>query len=452
MKAFKAYDIRGIYNEDFNKNDVYKIGYFLPELLKADNVLVGRDVRNSSDEIFEYLAQGIIDSGANVYNIGISTTPMVYYITAKHKFAASVQITASHNPSEYNGMKISKFNALPVGYDTGLKQLEEMIQTREVSIAHKKGKIVDYKVKDEYVQFLKTYVQDYSNLKIAVDCSNGMAGFLIKKVLGKNPIYLYNELDGTFPNHEPNPLIEENVADLKKTVLENKCDIGIIFDGDADRVMFVDEKGKFISPDLIIGLMGHYFLKKENLPDGRQEAVVLEDIRTSKAVKEYVEELGGEMHTWRVGRAYAALKLREIKGIYGGELAGHYYFRDFFYSDSGIMAALIVLNILSRFKKEGKSMAELIGKIKKYESSGELNFKIEQKAEAMEALKDYFVAEEEPMEILDFDGYRLEFKDWWFNVRPSNTEPYLRVIAEANKKDILNEKINEIETIIKKFK
>jgi len=452
MKAFKAYDIRGIYNEDFNKNDVYKIGYFLPELLKADNVLVGRDVRNSSDEIFEYLAQGIIDSGANVYNIGISTTPMVYYITAKHKFAASVQITASHNPSEYNGMKISKFNALPVGYDTGLKQLEEMIQTREVSIAHKKGKIVDYKVKDEYVQFLKTYVQDYSNLKIAVDCSNGMAGFLIKKVLGKNPIYLYNELDGTFPNHEPNPLIEENVADLKKTVLENKCDIGIIFDGDADRVMFVDEKGKFISPDLIIGLMGHYFLKKENLPDGRQEAVVLEDIRTSKAVKEYVEELGGEMHTWRVGRAYAALKLREIKGIYGGELAGHYYFRDFFYSDSGIMAALIVLNILSRFKKEGKSMAELIGKIKKYESSGELNFKIEQKAEAMEALKDYFVAEEEPMEILDFDGYRLEFKDWWFNVRPSNTEPYLRVIAEANKKNILNEKINEIETIIKKFK
>jgi len=445
MKAFKAYDIRGIYNEDFNKNDVYKIGYFLPELLQADNVLVGRDVRNSSDEIFEYLAQGIIDSGANVYNIGISTTPMVYYITAKHKFAASVQITASHNPSEYNGMKISKFNALPVGYDTGLKQLEEMIQTREVSIAHKKGKIVDYKVKDEYVQFLKTYVQDYSNLKIAVDCSNGMAGFLIKKVLGKNPIYLYNELDGTFPNHEPNPLIEENVADLKKTVLENKCDIGIIFDGDADRVMFVDEKGKFISPDLIIGLMGHYFLEKE-------KGKVLEDIRTSKAVKEYVEELGGEMHTWRVGRAYAALKLREIKGIYGGELAGHYYFRDFFYSDSGIMAALIVLNILSRFKNEGKTMAELIGKIKKYENSGELNFKIEQKTEAMEALKDYFVAEEEPMEILDFDGYRLEFKEWWFNVRPSNTEPYLRVLAEANNKKILKEKINEIETIIKKFK
>jgi len=445
MKAFKAYDIRGIYNEDFTKEDAYKIGYFLPELLQADNVLIGRDARISSDEIFEHLAQGIIDSGANVYNIGLATTPMVYYITAKHKFAASVQITASHNSREYNGMKISKFNALPVGFDSGLNKLMEMIETREIYIADKKGKIVDYKVKDEYIEFLKEYVQDYSNLKMAVDCSNGMAGLLIKKLLGKNPVYLYNDIDGSFPNHEPNPLIEENVAELKKTVIEEKCDIGVIFDGDADRVMFVDEKGKFISPDLIIGFMAHYFLEQEH-------GAVLEDIRTSKAVKEYVEQLGGKMHTWRVGRAYASPKLREIKGIFGGELAGHYYFRDFFYSDSGIMAALIVLNLLSKFKKEGKTMSELIGKIGKYANSGEINFKIEHKKEAMEALKDYFVAEEEPSEILDFDGYRLEFKDWWFNVRPSNTEPYLRLLAEANNHEILDEKIKEINTILKKFK
>jgi len=452
MKAFKAYDIRGIYNEDFTKEDAYKIGYFLPELLQADNVLVGRDARISSDEIFENLAQGIIDSGANVYNIGLATTPMVYYITAKHKFAASVQITASHNSREYNGMKISKSNALPVGFDSGLNKLKEMIETREIYIADKKGKVVDYRVKDEYIQFLKEYVQDYSNLKMAVDCSNGMAGLLIKKLLGKNPEYLYTEIDGSFPNHEPNPLIEENVAELKKTVVEEKCDIGVIFDGDADRVMFVDEKGKFISPDLIIGFMAHYFLENENLPAGRQETAVLEDIRTSKAVKEYVENLGGKMHTWRVGRAYASPKLREINGIYGGELAGHYYFRDFFYSDSGILAALIVLNLLSKFKNEGKTMSEIISKIAKYANSGEINFKIEQKKEAMEALKDFFVTEEEPMEILDFDGYRLEFKEWWFNVRPSNTEPYLRLLAEANNQEILEEKIKEIKTILKKFK
>lgn len=445
MKAFKAYDIRGIYNEDFNKEDAYKIGYFLPELLQADNVLVGRDVRVSSNEIFEYLAQGIIDSGANVYNIGISTTPMVYYITAKHKFAASVQITASHNSREYNGMKVSKTNALPVGFDTGLDKLLEMIQTRDIVIAEKKGKIVDYKVKDEYVAFLKTYVQDYSNLKMAVDCSNGMAGFLIKKFLAKKPIYLYEDLDGTFPNHEPNPLIEENVTDLKNAVLENSCDIGVIFDGDADRVMFVDEKGQFISPDLIIGLMGHYFLEKE-------KGIVLEDIRTSKAVKEYLKKLGGEVQTWKVGRAFAAPKLREIKGIYGGELAGHYYFRDFYYSDSGIMAALIVLNLLARFKKEGKTMSELISGISKYANSGEINFKIEQKLEAMEAVKDHFLAEEEPIEFMDFDGYRLDYKDWWFNVRPSNTEPYLRLLAEATNEKLLKTKLDEIKSIIKKFK
>ena len=445
MKAFKAYDIRGIYNEEFTKADVYKIGFFLPELLQADNVLVGRDVRVSSDEIFEALAQGIIDSGANVYNIGLSTTPMVYYMTAKHKFSASVQITASHNSREYNGLKISKANALPVGFDTGLSKLLEMMQTREIEIAAKKGKIIDYKVKDEYVLFLKTYVQDYSNLKMAVDCSNGMAALLIKKLLGKDPIYLFDDMDGTFPNHEPNPLVEENVAELKKVVVAEKCDIGVIYDGDADRVMFVDEKGKFISPDLIIGFMAHYFLEKE-------KGAVLEDIRTSKAVKEYVENMGCKMHTWRVGRAFASPKLKEINGIYGGELAGHYYFRDFFYSDSGILASLIVLNLLSRFKKEGKTMSEIISKIAKYANSGEMNFKIEKKQDAMETLKDYFVAEEEPTEILDFDGYRIEFKDWWFNVRPSNTEPYLRVLAEANTEKILKEKIEEIKTILKKFK
>ena len=445
MKAFKAYDIRGIYNEDFTKEDAYKIGYFLPELLQADNVLVGRDVRVSSDEIFEYLSQGIIDSGANVYNIGISTTPMVYYITAKHKFAASVQITASHNSREYNGMKISRTNAMPVGFDTGLSTLLEMMNTREIVIADIKGKIIDYKVKDEYIEFLKTYAQDYANLKIAVDCSNGMAGLLIKKLLGKKPIYIFDEMDGTFPNHEPNPLIEENLSDLKKTVLEEKCDIGVIFDGDADRVMFVDEKGKFISPDLIIAFMGHYFLENE-------KGNVLEDIRSSKAVKEYIKKLGGKVHTWRVGRAFAAPKLKDIKGIYGGELAGHYYFRDFFYSDSGILASLIVLNLLSEFKEQGKTMSEIISDISKYANSGEMNFKISQKQEAMEALKDYFTAEEEPMEILDFDGYRIEFKDWWFNARPSNTEPYLRLLAEADDEDILKIKVQDIKTILKKFK
>ena len=372
MGAFKAYDIRGVYNRDFNKEDVYRIGFYLPALLKTNKVLVGRDVRVSSPEVYEYLSKGITDSGANVYNIGLATTPMVYYSTAKYNFDASVQITASHNPKEHNGLKISRTNALPVGFDSGLGELEKLIKNDKITIAEKRGKIIDFDVRAEYIGFLKQYRKDVSNLKIAVDCSNGMACLLIKEFLNKDILYLYDELDGTFPNHEANPLEEENVEDLKHLVLKEKCDVGVIFDGDADRVMFVDEKGRFVSPDLMIAVLAHYFLEEKGLKGN-----VLQDIRTSKAVAEYIEKLGGKMYMWRVGRAYAAIKLRDIDGIFGGELAGHYYFKDFYYSDSGIMASLIILGILSRMKKQGISFSSLIAVIAKYANSGEINFMIE---------------------------------------------------------------------------
>ncbi|OFX26447.1 MAG: phosphoglucomutase [Bacteroidetes bacterium GWA2_31_9] len=447
MAAFHAYDIRGIYNKDFNKEDVYKIGFFLPELLKTRKVLVGRDVRVSSPEIYEYLTSGITDAGADVYNIGLSTTPMVYFSTAKFKFDASIQITASHNPREYNGLKISRTNALPVGYDTGLGELEKMIKEKAVKITAPKGKIIDLDVKDEYLAFLKKYIPDYSNLKIAIDCSNGMAALLIKDILGDYPSYIYEDLDGTFPNHEANPLILDNVQDLISLVKKESADIGIIFDGDADRVMFVDEKGQFISPDLMIAVMAHYFLEEKGL-----KGLVIQDIRTSKAVAEYIEQFGSKMHMWRVGRAYAALKLREIDGIYGGELAGHYYFKDFYYSDSGLLASLIILDVVSKMKKKGISLSQLISKIATYHNSGEINFKIEKKQDAMDSIKECFTAEENPTAFYDFDGYRIEFKDWWLNVRPSNTEPYLRFLAEAKTQTLLDEKIEKVYQIMKQFK
>lgn len=446
MNAFHAYDIRGIYNTDFNKDDVYKIGFFLPKLLNTNKVLVGRDVRVSSPEIFEFLCKGITDAGADVYDIGLSTTPMVYWSTAKFGFKASVQITASHNSKEYNGLKVSREDALPVGFDTGLDELKKMTETLDIVPVENKGQVKTYEVKQQYIEFQQAYLSDYSNLKMAIDCSNGMAALLIKDLLGSQPTYLYDELDGTFPNHEPNPLVEKNVEDLKQKVRAEQCDIGVIFDGDADRVMFVDETGRFISPDLIIGLMAHYFLEEKN-----QMGNVLQDIRTSKAVGEYITQFGSTMHMWRVGRAYAALKLREIDGIFGGELAGHYYFRDFYYSDSGIMAALIVLDILAGKKKEGKTFSQLISAIEKYANSGEINFKIEQKLEAMNAVRDYFVQHEQPSASYDFDGYRVEYPDWWFNIRPSNTEPYLRLLAEAKTEEMLEEKLNTIKQIIAQF-
>lgn len=446
MGAFHAYDIRGIYNTDFNKEDVYKIGFFLPKLLKTNKVLVGRDVRTSSPEIFEYLCKGITDAGADVYNIGLATTPMVYWSTAKFGFTASVQITASHNSKQYNGLKVSREQALPVGFDTGLGELKQMTETLEIVPKAQKGKVVEYTVIEEYIKFQKQYLSDFSNLNMAVDCSNGMAGLLIKDLLNEAPHYLYEDMDGTFPNHEPNPLIEKNVEDLKALVKKNQCDIGIIFDGDADRVMFVDEKGKFISPDLIIGLMAHYFLEEKGLKGN-----VLQDIRTSKAVAEYIDTFDSKMHMWKVGRAFAALKLREIDGIFGGELAGHYYFRDFYYSDSGMMAALIVLDIVAKKKQEGKSLSQLMGGIEKYANSGEINFKIEHKLDAMNAVRDYFVSKEKPTASYDFDGYRVEYADWWFNIRPSNTEPYLRLLAEAKSVELLDEKLTTIKEIIGTF-
>ena len=451
MGAFHAYDIRGIYNKDFNKDTAYKVGYFLPQLLNTDRVLVGRDVRLSSDEIREYLVAGITDAGADVVDMGLSTTPMVYFATAKYGFDASVQITASHNPKEYNGMKVSTTNALPVGFDNGLGTIEKWIKEgRECKPLSRKGEVTVMDIRQEYIAFMQKYKGDYSNLNIGMDISNGMAAIIIKDILNDgrsgNVNYIFDEPDGTFPNHEANPLVAENIVDLQKLVKEKGCDIGVIYDGDADRVMFVDENSRFISPDLMIALMGHYWLENRGLK-GR----VIQDIRSSKAVGEYLSPMGGEMYTWKVGRAFAAHKLREIDGVFGGELAGHYYFKEFFYSDSGIMASLIILDIAAQLKRNGMTISQAISKIEKYKNSGEINFKIERKKEAMDAVREYFISQETPTAQMDFDGYRVEFPDWWFNIRPSNTEPYLRFIAEAKSDALLEEKVAKAREIVMQF-
>ena len=444
MGAFHAYDIRGVYNVDFDKETAYKVGYFLPELLSADKVLVGRDARVSSDEIHEYLLKGITDAGADVYDAGLCTTPMVYFGTAFYGFNASVQITASHNPAEYNGMKVSRENALPVGYDTGLGQIKEWIESgRECPVAQKCGEVRQIDVRKDYLPFLLKYKGDWSGLKIAMDVSNGMASLFVRDIFGDTPSYIYEEMDGRFPNHEPNPLVPANVVDLQKLVAETKADIGIIFDGDADRVMFVDENSRFISPDLMIAVLGHYFLEERG-----EKGYIHQDIRSSKAVGEYLAPMGGVMNTWRVGRAYAALKLREIDGVYGGELAGHYYFRDFYYSDSGLLAAILIVNVIAKMKAKGITLSQLIGRIEKYQNSGEINFRLEDKKGAMDAVRDYFMQNEKSTAYMDFDGYRVEFPDWWFNIRPSNTEPYLRFLCEATTKELLDEKVAKVREIL----
>ena len=446
MGAFHAYDIRGVWGKDWNLDIAYKVGYFIPVLLKTNKVLVGRDCRTSSDEIHDAVIRGISDAGADVYDIGLSSTPMVYFGTANYGFDASVQITASHNPAQYNGMKVSTTDAQAVGYDAGLGQIKAWIdEGKPTPVAALRGGVFQKEIMADYLAFMRKFVKDYSSLTIAMDLSNGMANLFAKEIFGtgSNIHYLFDTLDGRFPNHEPNPLIEKNCYPLEDKVREVKADAGVIYDGDADRVMFVDEKGAFISPDLMIALMGRYFVGERGL-----KGIVLQDIRSSKAVGEYLAPMGCTMETWKVGRAFAAKKLREIDGVWGGELAGHYYFRDFFYSDSGLLASIILLNIVADLKTEGKTLSQAIAEIVRYKNSGEINFRLEDKKGAMDAIKEHFMSAEKAMAFMDFDGYRVEFPDWWFNIRPSNTEPYLRFICEATSEALLQEKIAQAEKIL----
>ena len=447
MKAFHAYDIRGEFGVDITPEVAYKVAYFVPELLQTGKVLVGRDMRESSPVLHEAVLRGLQDAGADVYDLGLSTTPLVYYATAKHGFKASIQITASHNPRKDNGLKISRENALPVGLDAGLGIIEKWIgEDRPMPVSACRGSVLQFDIHKEYVDFLKGFKENISNLKFAMDCSNGMASIFVHEIFGGQPIYMYDTLDGTFPHHEANPIIPANLVDLQDKVRQEKCDIGLMYDGDADRVTFVDENGCFISPDLIIALLGEYFIKQQG-----RTGIVLQDIRSSKSLAEYLEPMGAKVELWKVGRAYAAPRLRELNGLWGGEVAGHYYFRDFFFSDSGILASILVLDVVARLKREGRSFSKVMSEIKHYENSGEINFKIERKQEAMDKVKEYFSSEEKPSAFYDFDGYRVEFPQWWFNIRPSNTEPYLRFLCEATTKALLDEKVARASEIIKSF-
>ena len=444
MGAFKAYDIRGVYNKDFNKETAYKVGYFLPRLLPCKFVVVGRDIRLTSDEIFENLCKGINDAGVDVWNIGLATTPMVYFATVYLKADASVQITASHNPKEYNGMKISRTNAIPVGGDTGLKDLEKMVNELEVKPVAARGKIVDKDIHEAYLEFQKKFLPDMSNLDITVDASNGMSNLYVKELFGNHAKYINDTLDGTFPGHEPNPLEVENCRQIMEAVKKNGSDCGVIYDGDADRVMFIDERGRFIQPDYVTAVIGKYYLSKE-------KGSVLVDIRTSRSTTEYLEKLGAtDIYIWKVGHAYAKMKIREKHCVFGGELAGHYYFRDFYNCDSGILASLLVLQTVARLKKEGKTLGQLVDEIVAYANSGEINFKLEQKDEAIDALYRKYSALN-PIKIMDFDGYRIEFPTWWFSVRKSNTEPYLRIVAEAKTAEELEERLADLKSIIGQY-
>ena len=442
MGIFKAYDIRGVYGDGLDEDMAYRIGRHLPALLGGRRALVGRDARLSSPSLAAALLRGLSDSGCDADDMGLASTPMVYYFTAEKGYDLSVQVTASHNPPEYNGLKISRAGARPVGYDTGLAELEKAVAEPLPPPAAAKGRVTEVDYRGEFTDFLRPWVPDLSGLKLVVDCSDGMASLVVRDLFGDAPEYVAATPDGSFPHHAPNPFEPAGRTLVVETVRQTRADAGVIYDGDADRMMLIDEKGDFVRPDLMIGVMALPFLRRE------PGATILHDIRTSRGVTEFLRENGARTAMWKVGHAFAKVKMRELGAAFGGELAGHYYFRDFHWCDSGELASLVALGEIAGARRRGVSLSRLAAPIDRYSNTGELNFRIDDKAGAMERLREHFVSREAPAALYDFDGYRVEYADWWFNVRPSNTEPYLRLIVEARTPEMLAERRAEIEKVL----
>ena len=440
MGVFNSNDIRGVFNKEWDAETAYRIGLVLGSVIEAEKIVVGRDSRTTSNTVYESLTKGITTAGKDVYNIGVCDTPAVYFAVVNYKLEGGVMITASHNPPEYNGMKIVRAEAKPVGYSNGINKLEELVSSikAEDYYSDVKGKIIDLEIEDDYASFYSQYSEDLGSLKLVIDCSSGTAGVFGEKIISgvsDNYTFINMEPDGTFPSHGPNPMLAENLEQLKKEVVKNKADIGLCFDGDADRVVFIDEKGEMVSPDMIIGILAEYYLKEK-------KETIIYDLRCSNGIAEHISDCGGEALMSPVGHTGIKRMMRESGGVFGGELAGHYYFRDYFYSDSAWMTSLMVLNVL---KNSGKKISEIVSQIEKYCFSGEMNFRTEIRKTLFEELKEKY----SDGAFTEIDGLRIDYPDWWFLVRQSTNEPLVRLVVEAENKTTMDNRITELSSCIK---
>ncbi len=442
MGVFNANDIRGVFEKEWDLSTAYSIGYNLPEVLASDVIVVGRDSRVSSGQIFDHLCAGINDAGADVVDIGLCDTPAMYFTVGRYGYGAGAMITASHNPPEYNGIKIVRKGPAAVGYKDGIADLEKKVtgMSGKLPEKKKKGTIVFKNIEKDYVDFYLPYSKRVGNLKAVIDCSSGCAGVYGRKIMNgssASALFINEKPDGRFPSHGPDPMKKENLKQLSDNVLREKADIGLCFDGDADRVVFIDENGAAVSPDMIIAVLGKYFLKT-----GKES--ILYDLRCSDGIPEFISENGGEPVMCPVGHVFLKKKLRETGSAFGGELAGHYYFRDFFFCDSAWMTALLVLSVLS---ESGEKMSQIVSRIKRYDFSGELNFPVTggDKESLYSLLKEKYPDGKKN----EIDGIRIDYSDWWFVVRRSTNEPLVRLIVETKKEKILEGKINELADLIK---
>lgn len=441
---FKAYDIRGVYPQDLNEGIAYQIGKALVVFTNAKTVVVGRDARLSSPALFEAVSRGIVEQGAKMVDIGIVSTPMFNFAVAEHaEHEAGIMVTASHNPKEYNGFKLCYGNALPIGGETGMAEIKKLVMEDKFEKVEP-GQMVKKNILDAYVEKVLSSidVSEIKSLKVVVDAANAPGAVPLPKIFEKLPcklIPLYFELDGTFPNHEANPLKEETLVALKKKVLGEGADLGVAFDGDADRVGFVNEKGETVRGDIIMALVARELLRES------PGEIIFYDVRSSLVVSEEIERAGGRAKMCRVGHALIKKQMRDERALFAGEFSSHFYYRDFYNVESGDLTMLKLLEIISQ---SGKKFSEIVAPLLRYFHSGEINFEVKDKERKMKELEEKYGAS--ASEISHLDGIRLEFDDWWFNVRPSNTEPLLRLNLEAKTKELMEEKRKELTELIKR--
>ena len=434
---FKAYDIRGTYPDQLDETTAFRVGYHFRDLLDEEDlargpvVVVSRDMRSHSTPMARALKNGLRARGIAVVDIGVADTPQNYFGIGFLGASGGIQVTASHNPAVYNGFKMSRRDAIPVSYETGIDRLEKLVEASDVAtdLPPQAGE-EERSVFEEYTEHVLADVTVLEpRLKLAADAANGMATIYlpILERLNVDLVPLYFELDGNFPNHEANPLKAENLVDVEKAVAEHGCDLGVSFDGDADRAILVDEKGSSISADKITGLLAPRFLRDE------PGASIVYDLRSSWSTKEAIEEAGGVPVRERVGHSFMKATMREHNSPFGGELAGHFYYRRNFTADSSIMT---VIEGLNHIREEGRPLSELVAPLNRYFATGEINFHVDDKDGMIRRLAEDFA----DGEVDYLDGITAQFDDWWFNVRPSNTEPLLRLVLEARTREMMDEK------------
>jgi len=444
-EIFKAYDIRGLFPGEWCASDGYRIARAFVTIAKCKTIVIGHDMRETAPELVEALINGCIDQGCDVYDIGLSSTPMYYFAVNKLATDGGIQATASHNTKEYNGLKMVIKGAIPAVGVIDNDELWNCACNGDFAPVGTKGKIktIDVDILDEYCNAVLdcAKVKHFGNLKVAIDCGNGMAGFILPKLfckLGNNPIKLYWRLDGSFPNHEANPLKESTLAKLRDVVVDNNCDLGIAFDGDADRVGFIDEKGDIIPGDFITALIGCELLKSN---PGEK---IMYDLRSSWVVKEEIEKAGGVAKMCRVGHGPIKAQMRAEGGFFAGELSSHFYFSEFFVTDN---ADLAMLNFVKLLIESGKKTSELLAPLKKYYKISETNSKVNDVKTVLDKVEEKY--SKLAKETFHLDGFSAEFDDWWFNVRGSNTEPLIRLNLEAKTKILMEEKKEELLKLIR---